>query len=104
MTHSIENTREFFDALEQGIVVADFYADWCGPCKKIAPEFERLAKIYSSVAFLKVDVDAFEDLCTRYNVSAMPTFIVFQKGVEEARFLGGSFSVMEKLETKISGL
>jgi thioredoxin 1 len=104
MIHEINDIKEFNTRLERGIAVVDFYADWCGPCKKIAPELERISGIYTSVTFLKVDVDAFEDLCSQFSVTAMPTFIVFKDGVEEGRFLGGNFSVIEKLQTKIDSL
>lgn len=53
--------------------VADFYADWCGPCKTIAPIFEQLATAHAAkgkVAFVKVDVDAQQDVARQYGVSA----------------------------------
>ncbi|KAK1573971.1 thioredoxin [Colletotrichum navitas] len=65
------------------VVIADFYADWCGPCKVIAPHFERLAKEYSKpnkVAFCKINVDNQSAIARAHNVSAMPTFIVFHGG------------------------
>ncbi|PWI68083.1 hypothetical protein PCL_02484 [Purpureocillium lilacinum] len=65
------------------VVVADFYADWCGPCKMIAPHFERLAKEHSrpkKVAFAKVNVDTQSAIARTNGVSAMPTFKVFHGG------------------------
>ncbi|TDZ19996.1 Thioredoxin [Colletotrichum sidae] len=65
------------------VVIADFYADWCGPCKMIAPHFERLAKEYtkpSKVAFCKINVDQQSAIARAHGVSAMPTFIVFHAG------------------------
>ncbi|GFF39900.1 thioredoxin-like protein 1 [Aspergillus udagawae] len=64
-------------------VVADFYADWCGPCKAIAPAYEQLAKQLSRpnrITFTKVNVDEQQDIASAYGVTAMPTFIVFQQG------------------------
>jgi thioredoxin 1 len=58
-----------------GLVVIDFFATWCGPCKKIAPAFEELSKKYTSITFLKVDVDESGDLVNQYSISAMPTFV-----------------------------
>ncbi|KHO00238.1 Thioredoxin [Metarhizium album ARSEF 1941] len=65
------------------VVVADFYADWCGPCKMIAPHFQRLASQHSSpkkVAFAKVNVDSQPEVAKENRVSAMPTFKVFHNG------------------------
>ncbi|QUC20716.1 uncharacterized protein UV8b_04957 [Ustilaginoidea virens] len=65
-------------------VVVDFYADWCPPCRAIAPFFSKLADSHAKhgqVAFAKVNVDRVSDLAKRYGVAAMPTFMVFDKGV-----------------------
>ncbi|GAB1311578.1 hypothetical protein MFIFM68171_01788 [Madurella fahalii] len=63
------------------IVIADFYADWCGPCKMIAPTFESLSTKYSKpgkIAFCKVNVDNQGDVAQQYGVRAMPTFLVLR--------------------------
>lgn len=101
MIKEIESTEEFQSIIEQGITVVDFFADWCGPCKRISPELERISNIYTMTKFVKVNVDSFEDLCRQYNVTAMPTFILFRGGVEEKRFLGGSHSVIEKIQNEL---
>ncbi|KAB5547266.1 thioredoxin-like protein [Coniochaeta sp. 2T2.1] len=65
------------------VVVADFYADWCGPCKMIAPTFESLSTKYSKpnkITFCKVDVDNQQAVAQMYSVRAMPTFLVLHKG------------------------
>ncbi|KAI0018138.1 thioredoxin-domain-containing protein [Xylariomycetidae sp. FL0641] len=65
------------------VVVADFYADWCGPCKMIAPTFESLATKYTKpgkIAFCKVDVDSQQSVAQAYNVRAMPTFLILHNG------------------------
>jgi thioredoxin 1 len=74
-----------FDALlaSHSHVVADFYADWCPPCRAIAPIFSELAEKYASdgsLAFAKVNVDQAKDLGLRYNISAMPTFMFLENG------------------------
>lgn len=64
-------------------VVADFYADWCGPCKAIAPMYEGFAKASSIpgyLAFAKVNTDTNQDTARAYNISAMPTFMFFKNG------------------------
>lgn len=61
----------------------DFYADWCPPCRAIAPVFSNLADTHASkgkLAFAKVNVDHVKNVAARYNVSAMPTFVFFEGG------------------------
>lgn len=63
--------------------MVDFYADWCPPCRVIAPIFSKLADQHAAkgqLAFAKVNVDHVKDVAGRYNVSAMPTFMFFQNG------------------------
>ncbi|KAK3395576.1 thioredoxin-like protein [Sordaria brevicollis] len=65
------------------IVVADFYADWCGPCKMIAPVFESLSTKYSKpnkITFCKIDVDSQQEVAQQYGVRAMPTFLILHNG------------------------
>ena len=80
----------------KGSVVIDFFATWCGPCKKIAPAFEKLAEVYPSIAFLKVDVDESGELVDRYEVQAMPTFIFIKDGVVVKRIEGADLRAMEE--------
>ena len=64
-------------------VVVDFYADWCPPCRAIAPIFSKLADEHASkdrLAFAKVNVDHVKDIAGRFNISAMPTFLFLQDG------------------------
>ncbi|PQE24364.1 putative thioredoxin protein [Rutstroemia sp. NJR-2017a BVV2] len=65
------------------IVVSDFYADWCGPCKAIAPTYESLAAKHSKpnrVTFTRINVDNQQSIAQRYGVRAMPTFLIFKSG------------------------
>ena len=65
---------------KKGSVVIDFFAQWCGPCKKLGPEFSRLSNEYTKVTFLKVDSYEAEDLCKYYDVYALPTVIFMKDG------------------------
>lgn len=58
-------------------MVIDFYADWCGPCKKLKPFFLELSEneIYKEIKFLKVNADDDEDLCTKYSIVGLPTVV-----------------------------
>lgn len=64
-------------------VLIDFYADWCGPCKTIAPAYANLSKKHSIpgiLGFAKVNVDNARDVAAQYGISAMPTFLAFKEG------------------------
>jgi len=72
---------DFHSHIASGIVVVDFFATWCGPCKMIAPYLEEMqAKLGDSVHFYKVDVDEQPSLASQYGVTAMPTMKIFQQG------------------------
>jgi len=70
-------------------VLVDFYADWCGPCKMMAPTFDQLARDRAGRALLaKVDTDANRELARRFRIASIPTLIAFRGGAEVARELG----------------
>ena len=63
-----------------GITVVDFWAAWCGPCRAMAPQFERAAQLRPNYRFAKVDVDAEPALAARYGVRSIPTLLVLRHG------------------------
>mmetsp|Transcript_2450 Transcript_2450/g.3581 ORF Transcript_2450/g.3581 Transcript_2450/m.3581 type:complete len:243 (-) Transcript_2450:15-743(-) len=67
-------------AAGKGLVIVDFFADWCGPCKAIAPKFKAMAQEFPKTVFLKVNVDKNKAASERYSVSSMPTFVFLKKG------------------------
>lgn len=72
-------------------VLIDFWAEWCGPCKKIAPEVERLASQYQGRLVVgKLDVDANPTISNRYRVQSIPTMILFQGGEPVGQIVGPS--------------
>ena len=77
--------NENFEELINKKILVDFYANWCGPCKMIAPELE---KVESNLKVVKVDVDEFEDLARTYGVMSIPTLILFEGGKEVKRNIG----------------
>jgi thioredoxin 1 len=68
------------NAGEGKLVIVDFSAEWCGPCKMIAPTFEALSKEHADVVFIHVDVDVLEDLPDGSDVRGVPTFKFFKDG------------------------
>lgn len=82
---------EKFDTLmaEKGVVIADFSATWCGPCKMLAPVLEQVASQFEGKCkFVNVDVDESSDLAQRFGIMAVPTVIVFKDGQQVNAFSG----------------
>jgi thioredoxin len=75
-------TADTFAAIADGdgITVIDFWAAWCGPCRAMAPQFERAARLRPSYRFAKVDVDAEPALAARFGVRSIPTLLVLKDG------------------------
>ena len=70
-------------------VVVDFWAEWCGPCKSIAPYYEQLSDEYKGkLSFAKVDTDANPRTPSRLGIQGIPTFIIFKGGAEVGRVIG----------------
>lgn len=80
---------EFEDSIAKGVALIDFYADWCGPCKMIAPLIEDLSNEYQGRATVaKLDVDQAQNVSLKYNVTSIPTVILFVDGKEAKRVVG----------------
>ena len=80
---NIENlTEQTFEAAlsRPGTTVIDFWAAWCGPCRAMAPQFERAAALRPQYRFAKVDVDAEPAVAARYGIRSIPTLIVLRDG------------------------
>ena len=79
------------EVLESKIpVMVDFYADWCGPCKKMAPLVEKLAADYDGKFKIgKLNVDENQDIAGRYNVMSIPNFLFFKGGEVVDQIIGG---------------
>ena len=84
MADEVTVTSSNFDAevvKSAGPVVADFWAEWCGPCKMIAPVLKDLARDYKDkIKIAKIDVDAEIELAQQFNIVSIPTILVFSKG------------------------
>eukprot|EP01083_Nonionella_stella_P004338 12524_1 len=82
------------------LVVVDFHAQWCGPCKKIAPQIDEFSRKYADVEFYKVDIDDLESVAMSQKIQAMPTFKLYKNGQMVAEFTGASPASVEKLIQK----
>jgi thioredoxin 1 len=96
-------TEENFDGVikENSLVLVDFYADWCGPCKMMAPIVEEIAsEVEGKVAVGKVNVDESSGLASKYQVFSIPTFVIFKDGKEIDRLVGavGKEGILKALQ------
>ncbi|XP_010431035.1 PREDICTED: thioredoxin H2-like [Camelina sativa] len=83
------------------LLVVDFSASWCGPCRMIEPTIHAMADKFTDVDFVKLDVDELPDVAKEFNVTAMPTFVLVKSGKEIERIIGAK---KEELERKVSKL
>ena len=78
----IEVTAKTFEqTIKKGIVLIDWWAAWCGPCRAFAPVFERAAKQHPDIVFAKIDTDAENQLAATFEVHSIPTLMAFRDGV-----------------------
>ena len=81
--------ENFHQGVAQGVVLVDFYADWCGPCRMLAPVVEELAKEMSEkMTVAKVDTDRAMSVAGEYEVTSIPTLILFKDGQVKKRIVG----------------
>ncbi|KAI9109625.1 hypothetical protein QN277_027716 [Acacia crassicarpa] len=100
--HTVEAWNE---QLQKGndskkLIVVDFTASWCGPCRFIAPVLAELAKKYPGVTFLKVDVDELKTVAQDWAVEAMPTFVFLKEGKIVDRVVGAKKEELLQTITK----
>lgn len=74
------NVENFDNLISTDVVLVDFFATWCGPCKMLSPILEEMVNERSSVKIVKVDIDESMDLARRYGIMSVPTLILFKDG------------------------
>ena len=104
---TVEITAANFQATieKQGIVLLDFWAEWCAPCKAFAPVFERASETHKDVTFGKIDTEAQQELAGAADIQAIPTLMVFRDGVLLFREAGAlPPAALEELVTQAKSL
>ncbi|XP_067026139.1 thioredoxin-like [Acropora muricata] len=100
----LETKEDFGNFLKEAgekLVVVDFFATWCGPCKKMSPTIKKLAEEYADkVFFAKVDVDENAETAEAEEISAMPTFKLYKNRVKVDEFVGANSEKLKELVQK----
>lgn len=102
----ISSTEHFSTILKESrVVVADFYADWCGPCKQIAPYYDQLSQSISepkAITFVKINTETQKPLAAEFAVSSIPTFILFRNGAVVEKVKGANLQGLQSLIEKLT--
>jgi thioredoxin 1 len=95
----IKSVNDFKALITNHVVIVDFYAPWCGPCKMISPKFEEMSmqKKYQTISFVKVDVDDLQEIANEYKVQSLPTFMAFKNGKFAGETKGANLENLTKL-------
>ena len=102
MVKEITNINDFTNAIgteKTGLIIIDFYAQWCGPCKMFAPAFSSLQEKYPKVGFYKIDIDTknTKEISTACQIESLPTFCFFKKGKYVTKVIGVDQEQIERL-------
>jgi len=82
------NANNFFSTIDKGLVLVDFWAPWCGPCRMLSPVVEELAGEVKDVTFAKVNVDEHPELASKYYIMSIPTLMIFKNGEHKDTLVG----------------
>ena len=92
--------QNYDELVKEGIVLVDFYAEWCGPCKMLAPALEALSSERDDIRIIKVNVDEQEDLARRFGIMSVPTLILYKDNNILSKKMG--FHTLDMLNEWIS--
>jgi thioredoxin 1 len=104
---TVEITQENFQETYENnnIVILDFWADWCGPCKSFAPVYEKVSNQFPKIVFGKIDTEAQPELAAHFEIRSIPTIMVIREGIE-LFFQPGAINeeLLVELAEKVSSL
>jgi thioredoxin 1 len=101
MVEELTNGR-FDDFIKEGLVLIDFYADWCMPCVMMGPIVDEMSETFKGkVQFGKVNVEDNSELASKFQISSIPNFILFKDGKKVEQFVGGMSA--DDFEEKVKG-
>lgn len=95
----LKEEKEFEKLTKEGLVLVDFYADWCGPCQMLSPILEELAKKNKDLKIIKINVDDFQQLAIQNKVLSIPAIKIYKDGKLVNQTVG--YQELEDLETLI---
>jgi len=79
----------FSEGIKSGVVLVDFYADWCGPCRMLTPVLEKVAgELQGKATIAKIDIDKAQKTASTFQVTSIPTLVLFKEGKEVGRLVG----------------
>ena len=79
----------FLEEISQGVTLVDFHADWCGPCRMLAPVLDQVAKdVKGKATIVKMDIDSEQKTAAQFQITSVPTLILFKDGKEMNRLVG----------------
>ena len=84
MIKVLEKEEDFYERIKNETLIVDFFAEWCGPCKMLLPVLDEI----DFVDVLKVNVDDFPDIASKFGIMSIPTLIFFKNGLEQEREIG----------------